>query len=152
MRPENLRSAERASAVTFLEADRQSRRVGEPEAEPRSATDSEQWIDRMGHFLTEDPGGCRVAVDEGKSSIVGFAISQNRGRFWYLATYGVLPDRQGTGIGRRLMDAVLAHADGRRGMAPTTSTASPPPTSGRWTSAWQPASTSARRATWPCAA
>jgi GNAT superfamily N-acetyltransferase len=32
----------------------------------------------------------------------------------------VLPDRQGKGIGRRLMDAVLAHADDRRGMFSST--------------------------------
>ncbi len=68
----------------------------------------------MRHFLDVDPEGCLVAVDG--PEIVGFAISQNRDRLWYLATYGVLPDRQGHGIGKRLMDAVLAHADGRPGM------------------------------------
>ena len=31
----------------------------------------------------------------------------------YLATYGVLPGRQGKGIGKRLMDAVLRHAGNR---------------------------------------
>jgi hypothetical protein len=52
--------------------------------------------------------------------VVGFAISQNRARFWFLATYGVLPEYQGKGLGRRLMDAVLAHADGRQGMLSST--------------------------------
>ncbi|MGA5170007.1 MULTISPECIES: GNAT family N-acetyltransferase [Streptomyces] len=119
MREEDLRPAERVSAVTFHDADRRSRRVSEPEIEPRSAAQSEQWIERMGHFLAEDPGGCWVAVERDEE-VVGFAISQNRGELWYLATYGVLTGRQGKGIGKRLMDAVLAHAGGRRGMFSST--------------------------------
>ncbi|WP_230993372.1 GNAT family N-acetyltransferase [Streptomyces endocoffeicus] len=119
---DDLPSAERASATTFLEADRRGRRVGEPEPRPRPAAASRQWIDRMRHFLTEDPGGCWVAVDEseGGDGVIGFAISQNRGPFWFLATYGVLPGHQAKGIGRRLMDAALAHADGRQGMFSST--------------------------------
>jgi GNAT superfamily N-acetyltransferase len=119
MREDDLQSAERASATTFYEGDRLTRRVSEPEPEPRSATASKQWIDRMRFFLTVDPGGCWVAADE-KNDVVGFAISQNRDRLWYLATYGVLPDQQGRGIGKRLMDAVLAHADGRPGLFSST--------------------------------
>lgn len=118
MRPDDLPAAERASAVTFFEADRLSRRVCEPEIEPRSASATRQWIDRVGYFLARDPGGCWVAVDD--AEVVGFAVAQNRGRFWYLATYGVVPARQARGIGRRLMDAVLAHADGRQGMFSST--------------------------------
>ncbi|WP_414166512.1 N-acetyltransferase family protein [Streptoverticillium reticulum] len=118
----DLPAAERASAVTFLAADRLARRACEPEAEPRSASGSQQWIDRMRYFLTVDPGGCWAAVDEAVDggAVVGFAVSQNRGRLWYLATYGVLPGRQGKGIGKRLMDAVLAHAEGRRGLFSST--------------------------------
>ncbi|MFI6684926.1 GNAT family N-acetyltransferase [Streptomyces sp. NPDC050485] len=114
MREGDLHRAERASQVTFLDADRRSRRVSEPEPEPRSAGASKQWIDRMRYFLGVDPAGCWVAADGDR--VIGFAISQNRGPLWYLATYGVLPDRQGTGIGKRLMDAVLAHAEGRPGL------------------------------------
>jgi GNAT superfamily N-acetyltransferase len=118
MRESDLPGAERASAVTFYEADRLIRRVNEPEPERRSATASKEWIDRMQFFLTVDPEGCWVAVDD--DEVMGFAISQNRGRFWFLATYGVLPDRQGAGIGKRLMDSVLAHADSRQGMYSAT--------------------------------
>jgi ribosomal protein S18 acetylase RimI-like enzyme len=118
MRVGDLQSAERASAATFLEADRRNRRVDEPEAEPRPASASRQWIDRMRFFLEVDPGGCWVATDE--DEVIGFAISQNRGRLWYLATYGVLPDHQGSGIGKRLLDAVLDHADGRAGIFSST--------------------------------
>ncbi|MCJ0869559.1 GNAT family N-acetyltransferase [Streptomyces sp. AP-93] len=128
-REEDLPSAERASAVLFFEADQSSRRVGEPEIRPRSETASKQWIERMRFYLEADPAGCWVAVDAGGvgaggidgdgvdgGGVVGFAMSQNRGRVWYLATYGVLTRCQGQGIGRRLMDAALAHADGRPGL------------------------------------
>ncbi len=114
----DLEATERTSAVTFLDGDRRSRRVGEPEPEPRPSPVSRRWIDRMQYFLCTDPGGCWVAED-GKE-IVGFAISQNRGQVWFLATYGVLPGRQGKGIGRQLMDAVLAHASGRPGLLSST--------------------------------
>ncbi|MFD6256461.1 GNAT family N-acetyltransferase [Nocardia sp. NPDC060256] len=110
----DLPGAERSSDVVFLDSDRRGRRVGEPEPEPRSDEGVKRWIDRMRYFLEVDPDGCWVAADEDR--IVGFAISQNRDRLWYLATYGVLPGQQGKGIGKRLLDAVLAHADGRQGM------------------------------------
>jgi GNAT superfamily N-acetyltransferase len=110
----DLHSTERASADLFYEADRLTRRMNEPEIGRRSASVSAQWIERMRFFLSVDPEGCWVA-DDGED-IVGFAISQNRGAFWYLATYGVSTGRQGQGIGRRLMDAALTHAAGRQGM------------------------------------
>jgi GNAT superfamily N-acetyltransferase len=118
MREDDLGPAERTSAVTFFEADTRRRRVDEPEVEPRSSSASQQWIERMRFFLTVDHKGCWVAARD--DDIIGFAISQNRGSFWFLATYGVLPGHQGTGIGTRLLDAVLAHADGRPGMLSST--------------------------------
>jgi GNAT superfamily N-acetyltransferase len=118
MAEDDLGPTERCSAAVFFDADRRSRRVDEPEVEERSAAASEQWVRRMGHFLTVDPAGCWVAEDGG--SIVGFAISQNRGPVWFLATYGVLSERQGSGIGKRLLDAVLAHAGARRGLFSST--------------------------------
>uniref|UniRef100_A0AAU2VE53 GNAT family N-acetyltransferase n=1 Tax=Streptomyces sp. NBC_00003 TaxID=2903608 RepID=A0AAU2VE53_9ACTN len=114
MREDDLHRTERASDVTFLDGDRIGARVGDPEPEPRSVAGQKEWIDRMRHFLTVDPGGCWIAVDG--DAVVGFAISQNRDGLWFLATYGVLPDYQRAGIGRRLMDAALAHADGRPGL------------------------------------
>ncbi|WP_078894539.1 GNAT family N-acetyltransferase [Streptomyces sp. CT34] len=118
MREDDLPFTERASAATFLEADRATRRVSDPQPEPRSATAARQWVERMRFLLRVDPGGCWVAVDSRQQSgdVVGFAISQNRERLWYLATYGVLPSHQGQGIGKRLMDAALAHAEGRAGI------------------------------------
>ncbi|MGW7197944.1 GNAT family N-acetyltransferase [Streptomyces chryseus] len=118
MREGDLVSAERASALTFFDAEQSTRRVSDPEAEPRSAGASKQWIDRMRFFLSVDPGGCWVAVKEeaGEGGVVGFAVSQNRGDLWFLATYGVLPGHQARGVGKRLMDAALGHADGRPGI------------------------------------
>lgn len=114
----DLARAERTSSETFYVSDQLSRRVNEPEPRPRDAAGAEKWIERMRYYLDVDPAGCWVAEDDG--AIIGFAISQNRDRFWYLATYGVLPDRQGEGVGRLLMDAVLSHADGRQGMFSST--------------------------------
>ncbi|MEV6773352.1 GNAT family N-acetyltransferase [Nocardia sp. NPDC051030] len=118
MRADDLPSAERTSDAVFLDSDRRDRRVSEPEPEPRSREAAKRWIDRMRYFLEADPHGCWVAVDD--EQIVGFAISQNRDCLWYLATYGVLPGQQGRGIGKRLIDAVLTHADNRRGMFSST--------------------------------
>ncbi|MFJ2559930.1 MULTISPECIES: hypothetical protein [unclassified Streptomyces] len=71
----DLPLAERASAVTFFEAEEGTRRVSDPEVEPRSAVASKQWIDRMRFFLSVDPQGCWVAVeaDAGADRAVGFA-------------------------------------------------------------------------------
>ncbi|MEV6561507.1 GNAT family N-acetyltransferase [Nocardia sp. NPDC051756] len=114
MRTDDLPDAERTSGAVFLDSDRRDRRVSEPEPEPRSEDAAERWIERMRYFLGIDPQGCWVAADG--AQIVGFAVAQNRDRLWYLATYGVLSSRQGHGIGKRLLDAVLTHADGRQGM------------------------------------
>ncbi|WP_280429003.1 GNAT family N-acetyltransferase [Nocardia brasiliensis] len=114
MRTTDVPGAERASGLGFLEVDRHYRRVNEPEPEPRSEADAKQWSDRLRYFLTADPAGCWVATHD--DEVVGLAVSQNREQLWYLASYVVLPGQQGTGIGKRLMDAVLAHAGDRAGM------------------------------------
>ncbi len=120
MREEDLPAVERASALTFLDADRRDRRVSDPEPELRSAAAARQWTDLMRYYLGTDPDGCRVAVEAeagaGVDHVVGFAVSQKRESLWYLATYGVLPGHQRRGIGKRLLDAVLAHADGSPGI------------------------------------
>ncbi len=124
LQEDDLEAAERASDATFLEDARRSRRVREPEPAPRSPEASARWIERMRHYLATDPGGCWVATDgdddRDSGDIVGFAIAQNRGPLWYLATYGVVPGHQGRGIGRALLDASLAHAGERPGLLIST--------------------------------
>ena len=114
----DLGAAEHAAAVTFLEGDRLNRMADEPEPQPPTPDQSRRWVEQIGYLLSVDPQGCWVAERDGE--IVGFAVSQNRGPLWYLATYGVLPSEQGKGVGQRLMDAVLAHADGRPGLFSST--------------------------------
>ena len=118
MQDADLVGAERASDATFMDADRRNRKVGEPEIEPRSDSASRAWCRRMRFYLETDPGGCWIAASRGE--VIGFAISQNRGRVWYLATYGVVPEHQGRGIGRQLLDVALEHAAGRPGLFSST--------------------------------
>ena len=118
MRETDLAPAERLSAKLFFEAEESGRELDESEVTFRTPAAARQWIDRMRFYLGVDPGGCWVAEDGGR--VAGFAVSQNRGRFWYLATYGVRTGLQGRGVGKRLLDAALAHADGRPGMFSAT--------------------------------
>lgn len=60
--------------------------------------------------MRTDPGGCWVAEDE--TGIVGIATSYRREVLWCLATYAVLPGRQGQGIGKPLMAAAMNHGRG----------------------------------------
>jgi GNAT superfamily N-acetyltransferase len=109
----DLPSAERASAAAFSSPAHDGGSEGR-DLGPVSA----RWMDRMRFYLDVDPGGCWVAT--ASDAVIGFAISQNRGRLWYLATYGVVPQHRGIGIGRQLIQAVLEHAGGRPGMFSST--------------------------------
>ena len=65
-------------------------------------------------FLTLDAGGWRVAVDG--NTILGCVGALDYGRFAYVGMMAVRPDAQGRGIGRALMQDVLAWI-GDRGTA-----------------------------------
>lgn len=114
MRTGDVPGAELASGIGFLEVDRNYRRINEPEPEPRTEAAAKKWSDRLHYFLATDPAGCWVATRD--DEVVGLAVAQNREQLWFLASYVVLPSAQGTGIGKRLMDAVLAHAGARPAM------------------------------------
>lgn len=85
---------------------------------PPAELDPEQalrfWAVRLERLLATDPGGCWAAEDD-EGRIVGTALSLVRDGVWGLSFLAVHPDRQAQGIGRRLIDATLAHADGARG-------------------------------------
>src|SRR3954452_17027013 len=107
MRSEDVPAAERVSDEGFFELDRRSWREGTPGPARRSERHRAVWIERTRHFVRHDPGGCWVAEDD--SGIVGIATSFRRETLWCLATYAVLPRRQGQGIGRPLLAAAMEH-------------------------------------------
>ena len=63
-----------------------------------------------GHLRSTDPEGFVVAeqVDEtGEPRIVGFVSALRRDPLWFLSMLFVLPEFQGRGLGRRLLDRVM---------------------------------------------
>ena len=66
----------------------------------------EPRFQRFGH--AEDPTGLWVA--EAESTVIGFAYSWMRQRFWYLAQLFIRPDIQARGIGQALMSRTLEQA------------------------------------------
>ncbi|CUR53914.1 GCN5-related N-acetyltransferase [metagenome] len=120
MHPDDVRAAERLSAVSFHELDQRTTSAALPVPELRPATRADAWVQRTLHFLRTDPGGCWVA--ENDTGLLGVATSFNREKLWCLATYAVRPDQQGRGIGKQLLGAALRHGDGSlRGMLAASS-------------------------------
>lgn len=107
MQPDDVPRAERLSSEAFYQADVESFPPAWPAPERRPASRAANWIARTSRFLETDPGGCFAAVDDGE--LVGFATSMVRESLWCLATYAVLPGRQGQGTGKRLLDAALGY-------------------------------------------
>ena len=102
--------AERVSDEGFQELDRRLRRHDEPLPEGRSDAHRAVWIERTRHVVRTDPGGCWVAEDD--TGMVGMVSSLRRETLWCLATYAVLPGRQGQGIGKPLLAAATSHGRG----------------------------------------
>ena len=120
MRPEDVPAAERVSDEGFFELDIRTRRADGPAPARRSERHRAVWIERTRHLLAHDPGGCWVAEDDG--GIVGIATSFRRETLWCLATYAVLPSRQGQGIGKPLLAAAMTHGQScTRGMLSASS-------------------------------
>jgi GNAT superfamily N-acetyltransferase len=81
----------------------------------RSPEEVAAWLKRTKYLLATDPAGCWVAED--RDLLIGFAIALEREKMWILASYAVLPGRQGVGIGRMLLSAAMSHGRGAlRGM------------------------------------
>ena len=81
-------------------------------AQPRPA-DAERlaWVQgRAAHVLRHDPDGSWVAEHDG--TVVGVALATVRGDLWFLSLLAVRRDLQGTGVGRRLLDAALTTSVG----------------------------------------
>ncbi len=71
--------------------------------------DERRRQDRTRHFLKTDPDGSWVAEDEG--IVVGMSQSFVREDYWTLSQLGMLPGRQGRGLGRELLRLALTHGD-----------------------------------------
>ncbi|GAA1969134.1 GNAT family N-acetyltransferase [Kitasatospora viridis] len=70
---------------------------------------------RTRHLAAADPGGCWLAVAEDRP--VGFALSARREGVWILSLTAVLPEYQGRGVGRLLLERAAEHGRGcLRGM------------------------------------
>lgn len=57
--------------------------------------------------LEKDPEGCFLAEDNGK--VLGFIYSRTWGRVGWFGTFAVLPEYQGQGIGKELINASLEY-------------------------------------------
>src|SRR3954469_367700 len=90
----------------FVPADLEERR--------RRGVQRQRWL------LESDPGGAWVADAGGE--IAGVALGLLREGIWGLSLLAVEPGRQSQGLGRRLLDAALAYADGARGAIILSST------------------------------
>ncbi|MDH6115850.1 GNAT superfamily N-acetyltransferase [Kitasatospora sp. GAS204A] len=62
---------------------------------------------RTRHLATTDPEGCWLAEEGGRA--IGFALSMRREGVWILALFCVLPEFQGKGVGRVLLERAAAH-------------------------------------------
>ena len=119
---DDVPAAERVSDEGFFELDTRLQRPSDPAPQRRSETHRGVWIERTRHLVSTDPGGCWVAEDE--TGMVGMATSFRRETLWCLATYAVLPGRQGQGIGKPLLAAALDHGRAcTRGMLSASSDA-----------------------------
>jgi len=115
MRVDDVADVERLTAQAFLDVDERNRLPGAAPPQLRPDDQAAQWRRRAEHALTHDGAGCWVA--DSSNCLVGAAISLRRESMWLLATYAVLPEAQGQGIGRRLLDTALEYgASCLRGM------------------------------------
>lgn len=96
-----------------------ARRLGE-EAKPLDPTRRDRTVAVLRHFIATDPEGCWVAFQG--EEMVGMATAIRRGGLWGLGLLFILPQAQGAGIGRALLDACARYAEGRECKMIMTST------------------------------
>ena len=108
-------AAERVTAIGFHELDTRMFRRSWPEPQLRPPERGVNWMKRARHLVTTDPGGCWVAERDGE--VIGVVVSYVREKLWLLASYAVVPDAQGLGLGKALLAPALEHGRGcLRGM------------------------------------
>lgn len=115
MSVDDVADAERVTAVGFHELDTRMYRRSWPEPRLRPPERGAVWVDRTRHLVTTDPGGCWVAERDGV--LLGIAVSMVREQLWLLASYAVVPEAQGLGLGKALLAPALEYGQGcLRGM------------------------------------
>lgn len=108
-------AAERVTAVGFHELDTRMFRRSWPEPQLRPPERAGYWVARTQHLIGTDPGGCWVA--ERDDELVGVVVSFEREKMWLLASYAVVPEAQGLGLGKALLAPALDYGRGSlRGM------------------------------------
>ncbi|MFI9272510.1 GNAT family N-acetyltransferase [Kitasatospora sp. NPDC052896] len=116
----------RADAETVLEIANAAFAALGPARQPLPPAGVVTHLARTRHLAGTDPEGCWLAVEDGRA--VGCALSMRREGVWLLSLYAVLPDAQGKGVGRLLLERAAAHGHGcLRGMI----CASPDPAAAR---------------------
>jgi len=85
-------------------------RLGPAEPAPADDRRHRRMVRVIEHLVQTDPGGCWVAARGGQ--LVGMATSIRRGTLWGLALLFVDPIAQSEGVGRSLLEATRAHAQG----------------------------------------
>jgi GNAT superfamily N-acetyltransferase len=115
MTVEDAAAAERVTAVGFHELDTRMFRRSWPEPQIRPPERGAHWAARARHLVSSDPGGCWVA--ERDDQLLGVVISFVREKLWLLASYAVVPEAQGLGLGKALLAPALEYGRGcLRGM------------------------------------
>lgn len=100
----------------FLKASNElGERLGEPAIEPKDV----EWMPAsLAHFAATDPERLVFAVEGGQP--IAFGCAFQRERFWFISELMVLPESQGSGVGRALMDALLPSEPERSSMTLAT--------------------------------
>jgi GNAT superfamily N-acetyltransferase len=115
MTADDAPAAERVTAVGFHELDTRMFRRSWPDPQLRPPERGAIWADRVRHLLGTDPGGSWVA--ERDDELLGIVVSFVREKMWLLASYAVVPEAQGLGLGQALLAPALDHGRGcLRGM------------------------------------
>jgi GNAT superfamily N-acetyltransferase len=115
MTVDDVAAAERVTAIGFHELDTRMFRRSWPDPQIRPPERGANWMNRARHLVTTDPEGCWVAERDGE--LVGVVVSFVREKMWLLASYAVVPEAQGLGLGKALLAPALEHGRGcLRGM------------------------------------
>ncbi|WP_374456546.1 GNAT family N-acetyltransferase [Nocardioides sp.] len=115
LREDDLEALADITATSYYDVDTRTYQRAWPDPVRRPPARNGAWIARTRAALRTDPGGCWAAEVDGQ--VVGGAVSRVRELMWILASFAVLPQHQGQGIGTQLMASALHHGRGcLRGM------------------------------------